>query len=254
MLGSFRLMLAFMVLVNHLFFPLANLMGAHALTAFYMISGYLITLIVNETYKGKNSFLIFLANRALRIYPAYFFVLVLTIIGILIVPKAFHRAYSTINLPENWAEWAENISLFYLYKADSIMVPPAWTLGIELTFYILLAFVARHRNIIIPWFVISIAWHIYLISQSAPFSERYTPPTAASLFFSTGAMIYWFRDKINFINPGKSAMISLLGVFVTLPPIVHFAFFVLYYYHHLIIRHHFLYLHPVEMIGKLYSH
>lgn len=222
MLGSLRLLLAIMVAINHLWNPLANLIGAHALITFYMISGYLITLIINETYKGWNKLPCFIVNRALRIYPCYFFILILTLIGLLILPLAFQTTYSTIQIPVTTQDWLRNISLFFLYKSNIILVPPAWTLGIELSFYIVIALIGRYKNIVILWFAASLAWHIYLVSQGASFSERYTPPAAASLFFSTGAMIYWFKRYLT-ITFSKIKMSAAVLLFVFLPPILNLA-------------------------------
>lgn len=219
MIGSFRLLLALMVALNHLWNPLANLIGSHALVTFYMISGYLITLIVNKTYNGRHGFLYFIANRALRIYPCYLLILLLTIIGLLTFPTAFNGAYTTIYLPEGAVEWSKNISLFLLHTADAIPVPPAWTLGIELTFYILIALIGRYRSVVLLWFILSLSWHILLVSYNAPFSDRYTPPTAASLFFSIGAMIYWFRDRMP-LSLSASPLIVLVLTFIFFPILV----------------------------------
>ncbi len=223
MLGSFRLLLALMVAVNHLWNPLANLIGSHALTTFYMISGFLITKIINEVYTGKSGMLYFCINRSIRIYSCYFFVLILTLSGLLIFPDAFQRAYSTVYFPPDAGSWMANISLFFLYKSDAILVPPAWTLGIELTFYILLMLVARYPRVIAFWFFASLMWHVYLVFNDASFGARYTPPSAASLFFSTGSFLYWFKNKIPSVKIHKNTALFLLGCFLSLSPILYYS-------------------------------
>ena len=50
MLGLVRFILAGMVVANHFWFPVANQIGAHAVIAFYMISGYLMARVLNTNY------------------------------------------------------------------------------------------------------------------------------------------------------------------------------------------------------------
>ncbi len=52
MLGTLRFVLALLVVLNHLWLPVANKIGAHAVLGFYVISGFLMTRILCETYFG----------------------------------------------------------------------------------------------------------------------------------------------------------------------------------------------------------
>ena len=53
--------------------------GAYAVFCFYMMSGYLMSKIINEVYIDKSGPFRYMANRLLRIYPLYLTVLLLTI-------------------------------------------------------------------------------------------------------------------------------------------------------------------------------
>ena len=77
MFGTYRYCLAHLVVLTHL----ASWpgVGSYAVFGFYMLSGFLMSLILNERYgfslQGLRGYA---ANRALRIYPPYLFVLAAT--------------------------------------------------------------------------------------------------------------------------------------------------------------------------------
>ena len=79
MLGIIRFLLASCVVAFHLTGKLPFL-GQFAVNFFYIISGFLITLILNKTY--KFNVISFSANRFLRLYPTYFF---FVFVGIIII-------------------------------------------------------------------------------------------------------------------------------------------------------------------------
>ena len=63
MFGTFRFMLAMMVVHSH--FSGGGLAGPVAVFGFFCLSGYLMTRIVNETYSdGLSGYLRYLGNRA----------------------------------------------------------------------------------------------------------------------------------------------------------------------------------------------
>lgn len=78
-MGIFRLLLAMVVALDHLTFyahPIPYLMpGVIAVEAFYIVSGFLITLVIIEKYERR--LFLFYSNRALRIYPIYWVCLLL---------------------------------------------------------------------------------------------------------------------------------------------------------------------------------
>src|ERR1700685_2023023 len=137
MLGTVRFLLAVMVAANHLWLPVANKVGAHAVAAFYVISGYLMTKIIQETYgTDMDGVRRFLLNRWLRIYPPYLLVLSLSVALLLIFPDTFGRTYSNMILPHTLWNSFRNVTLIYLPTSPEIVVPPAWTLWVECSFYV----------------------------------------------------------------------------------------------------------------------
>ena len=50
MTGYLRFALASLVVANHVWLPTANRVGLHAVAGFFVISGYLMTMVINEVY------------------------------------------------------------------------------------------------------------------------------------------------------------------------------------------------------------
>ena len=87
-MGMIRFLLALSVVAAHgAVIWKFNLVGGQiAVQAFYIISGFYMSLIINEKYIGKNnSYKLFITNRFLRLYPIYWTVFLGTILTWIIV-------------------------------------------------------------------------------------------------------------------------------------------------------------------------
>jgi len=82
-----RYILALVVTLTHLQPLGVGRPGSIAVFAFYTLSGYLMTRVLNERYgftaRGTAAFLL---NRVLRLWPAYFAILGLTLIALWFLP------------------------------------------------------------------------------------------------------------------------------------------------------------------------
>ncbi|RLJ68003.1 acyltransferase family protein [Sulfurisoma sediminicola] len=196
MLGTLRFVLAVLVVMNHLWLPTANKVGAHAVLGFYVISGFLMTRILSEVYVGPGGRIRYFANRFLRIFPGYWFVAILTLAGLAMFPGHFGNFHSAIRIPQSGYEWLQNLTLFDLIYAPLRLIPPAWSLSVELVFYILIGTgISRTAGGAWVWWLASAGYTAYLVASGVTFGERYTPPAAASLFFSTGAVVYHYAKS-----------------------------------------------------------
>ena len=86
-MGIIRFLLAISVLVAHTnsFDNLLFVGAQNSVQLFYIISGFLISYILNDKKNYENSIIKFYFNRILRIYPIYIFVLILTVVYIFIL-------------------------------------------------------------------------------------------------------------------------------------------------------------------------
>lgn len=204
MFGFLRTTLALMVMVYHLFVSVLPL-GTYAVFGFYIISGYLMTLVMHENYghtwKGRSSFAI---NRFLRLYPQYwaaaiFSVLLISALGV-DVATSFHKS---IFLPISAAEIFSNVFLaftaWFPNSIDPRLVPPAWALTVEIFFYILICLgISKTVARVQVWLFVSLCYVIisYIIGWS--WQSRYFPVAAASLPFAIGSAIY-FASESSFV-------------------------------------------------------
>ena len=221
-LGVICFVLAMMVLMNHLWLPTANIIGAHAVTAFYLVSGFLMTKVINEVYVGDGGSLRYLANRVLRIYPLYLLVL-LTSLALIAVWPGYFQVYSLIHIPIDAQGWFSNLTLWRLTDSPTIVIPPAWSLYVEVFFYMVIALIGRSTGMVMLWFLVSLSYTVWMVANDYPFKDRYDPLSAASLFFSTGAVIFFMAKEgchHFFRLLSTPIMYGLLAVFVVFPIVI----------------------------------
>lgn len=180
--------------------------GRNAVQLFYMISGFLISFVlIDNNYKNKIDFYI---NRILRLYPIYLAVSLLTLF-ILIIQYVF---FNTPILFKTWIEspfsakillifsniliFGQDLVMFSgvqngqlvltnnFYKSDillfeGLLVPQAWTLGLELSFYVIAPFILFSKRAIYVMLVFSIGLRIILvwdgIGTHDPWTYRFFP-------------------------------------------------------------------------------
>lgn len=218
MLGGTRFLLSALVVTNHFWTPADNMLGFHAVAAFYMTSGFLMMRVLREIYgtdwRGIGRFLL---NRGLRILPAYWFFLLLSLLLVACIPGGF-KFGNLLAMPVTPHDWLANLAFFDLAWSSIVVIPPAWSLGIELLFYGLMALALAHTNFRVEaWFTVSLAVTIALLVDGADFGYRYYPAYAASMFFSLGALIYTHRALLTRLVLPKPLLYVALGLFCAFP-------------------------------------
>lgn len=195
-MGIIRFILAVSVVLGHSS-PILGYFGipAHAaVTLFFIISGFYMGLIATEKYTGINRFKAFYSNRFLRLYPTYliavFIALAVRYCFVQIEMKGsgsffpsqmswFARLFLVIpNISLFGSDWV----YFFHFGPDSgwhfslggnapgvdtvrasryLLIPPAWSVGLELWFYLLVPFLVQWRTI----FVVGVAVISFGIQQ-----------------------------------------------------------------------------------------
>lgn len=192
-----------MVVCSHTWFDLfgrrLNWSGAYAVFGFYVLSGYLMTRVLHETYGyGPRSCIRFLGNRVLRIYPAYWVAMALMAAYLVLEPPAPDpTSWASLipghHLPDRVGAWIRGVTLLFLdwdYRPN--MLPPTWSLHVELVFYGILA-LGLSRTVVstLVWLSASVAWTLVALLVPVPFPERYATVIGASLPFAAGALIHF---------------------------------------------------------------
>lgn len=251
-MGTLRFLLALSVLVSHS--PNPSLAGAELLPAatavqsFYIISGFLITMILNEreAYRSIRNFYL---SRYLRLWPTY---IVVAAISLMLAHPAFladlgRETFSTIafvifaNLTLFFQDWFLFLQLDHgalVFTANFhdgpvpafnhfLLVPQAWTLGIELTFYLIAPFVCRRWTGVAGLFAAGLAVRLALGAWGPsydPWHYRFAP--AEMTLFAAGGLSYflwqWVKTRLPHavMKYGPAFCLLLLALaIVIVPPI-----------------------------------
>jgi len=225
-MGSIRTLLALSVVFAHTY-GFVFVGGQLAVQLFYVISGFLISYILVEvrTYRSITSFYL---NRFLRLFPLYWFIAILTLLAITISTFIFNKehqlipTYAALDLDARLSLTISNLILFgqdwlnftgvkggefqfltNFRESDvpiwnGLLLPQAWTLGLELCFYLIAPFVLIRRNLMITLLLCSLALRAYLIyiglGTQHPWTYRFFPTELA--LFLLGACSHQFLKPI----------------------------------------------------------
>ena len=139
--GSYRLLLAILVAVSHMGVTFAGLNpGVIAVISFLIISGLVMTALIERHYHALDKVPAFYTDRALRLYPQFLLYMFASCLVIhFLLPDT----------PQAAALTAPNIALnlaiiplgFYMFgPVGTLLLPPAWSLGLEVCFYLVIPF------------------------------------------------------------------------------------------------------------------
>jgi peptidoglycan/LPS O-acetylase OafA/YrhL len=260
-MGFLRYLLAITVVIAHskALFGLTLVGSEIAVQSFYIISGFYMTLVLNEKYIGDNSsYFLFIKNRFLRLYPFYWLMLFLTILASFVFfiktdGENFGRLQVYI---ENFGNLSFGTLLFlffinfFLFFQDLVMfmgvnstdgslyftfnfsesnpplhffllIPQAWTVSVELTFYLIAPFLMRRKYyIILVLIFLSLILRLFLQSiglDKNPWTYRFFPTEL--VFFLLGYISYKIYFKIKniemnqFINYTLFSLVILMTLF-----------------------------------------
>lgn len=238
-MGLLRFLLAISVVLGHSssIFGFEFVGGVISVQSFYIISGFYMTLILNEKYIGKsNSYKLFITNRLLRLYPIYWTVLLLTILYFTVVSIYsdgknlggfiyYYEYWNTMGLSSivflvftNLFLFLQDAVMFFslntttgqLYFTTNfhnnppelynfLMIPQAWTIGVEIAFYLIAPFIVRRKlKIIFPLILASLLLRIvlyyYFNLKNDPWTYRFFPTEL--VFFLLGVVSYHLYKKL----------------------------------------------------------
>ncbi len=245
MLGLLRFAFAMFVVIQHLtegttlFFSHWGIFGVFG---FYLISGHLMTIVLHDVYSFR--FAPFALNRFLRLVPVYYVVGIATACLILLVPRVsgFHPAWRGT---PGFLDYVGNALIFpfEFYNSAFRLVPPAWSLAVEIVNYFLLwLIVARSRRLVIGAVLVALAYHAISLAIGWDWETRYRPFYAALLPFALGSCIFFLRDRLAAIPPEYARRIFWCGMAIAVGNLIICAFdsgvagrwFDLYFYINLI--------------------
>lgn len=248
-MGTIRLILAISVVIAHStdIFGFRLVGGQLAVQTFYIISGFYMALILKEKYIGANgSYKLFISNRFLRIYPVYWVILIATVL----VSLAAYL-YSGSGFFHIYAEYFDSMSigsiLFLIFTnivlffqdtvlflgldvssgnlfftsdfaasdpalCDFLFVPQAWTVALELTFYLIAPFIVKKRIRYLIGMIVVLLILRFIISYGFglnydPWTHRFFPTEL--VFFIFGIIAYHIYKRIAAVEIKKVYLNSI---------------------------------------------
>jgi peptidoglycan/LPS O-acetylase OafA/YrhL len=203
--------------------------GAHAVHGFFVLSGFLMTFVMQQSYGYTlNGRISFAANRALRLYPSYFFAIVLSAFLILMVGRDIAAEYRfNLGIPFDWWTWLQNITMIYFspfpQEVTPRLSPATWALTLELLFYAIICLGAsRSPRLTWIWLSLSVAYTALTFFAGLGYAYRYDFILSGSLPFSIGALIYHYRGRLTLSVAPKTALIFFVPTFGLLSLTEHF--------------------------------
>lgn len=190
-----------MVALSHLWNDLIWWQGIYGVFGFYVISGYLMTLILSEVYTGFANSWRYALNRILRIFPVYWAALAIALIvgylGLETLIKDIEAAYQ----PQSATEFIGNFTLVAFWESK-LTISQAWSLRVELVYYALMVFLCRDWRIVLIWLFCSILICAYQVNENSVFYLRYSTIAGASIAFALGGFGLSFEKPPAFVaNP-----------------------------------------------------
>jgi peptidoglycan/LPS O-acetylase OafA/YrhL len=226
-MGYLRTFLALSVLVVHGYGPVPPFVfGFAAVLLFYIISGFYMAMVINEKYsKLEKWWRTFYASRFLRLYPVYFVILVMTIAFNKLAgsPDLFSSAFMN---QVGWPTWVLLVLSNFtgigldLYPVAGLpdwrIVLIAWTITIEVEFYLFAPFLVK-RPI---WAIAAVLGALLALRFEVNWTSRYLLGPPVGCFFVLGVLAYRIRHDFRlerFDAPlalGGLLALPVLGYFV----------------------------------------
>ncbi|WP_155634539.1 acyltransferase family protein [Burkholderia anthina] len=208
-MGIYRLLLAVAVLLSHIRVTvLGREIGVIAVISFFVISGYVMTALIDKSYPGVERTGTFYLDRAMRLFPQFLLYFALTLLLAWIAhPSSFYLSGITP------AKLMLNLTMlplnFYTYFTDCLIIPQAWSLGLESQFYLVIPFILAFRARAVA-FALSAAFFslpLFGIIDSDTWGYRMLPATLFMFIFGS------FLRRNTSVRAVISCYIATCGLF-----------------------------------------
>src|SRR5208283_3075787 len=187
--------------------------GVVSVVVFFILSGRVTTQLIE---KNNGVARLYYLERFLRLYPAYIVVLIISIM----TWYMFHVDSLFLSRAPTTYDWFANITIipldFNMWRSQTyfILIPPAWSLGLEIQFYVIAPWALRLKSTVFAKIVLLSAaiWcaaQVNLIDADS-WGYRFLPGTL--FMFLSGGLIHQRRHGLLAIL-WTIALLTLVGEF-----------------------------------------
>ncbi len=248
-MGIIRILLAIAVILTHSgpIYGFNYIDGLMAVQSFFIISGFYMSLILNEKYNGVKSYKLFISNRLLRLFPTYFLIIIITLIVATIfnnlgIQQIIISGFSNLNFFSkfylifiNTFIVGQDTTLFLGFNLNGslhfikdfhnsnpqvwkfLICPQAWSLSLELMFYAIAPFlVKKDLRFILVIMILSFILRLFIYKNGLyydPWTYRFFP--IELFFFLLGNISYRIYKYIKEIKFPKEFGMDML-IFILL--------------------------------------
>jgi len=171
--GTYRFILASLVIITHTAAMHWRYAGVYAVFAFFVLSGYVVCYILKYSYLPKHRGVSkYLLNRALRIFPTYWVVCALFALLVALYPDRVNPILScgfptgkSLGLELGW--WFFTLSLlasaipFVSYSFTPVLIPPVSSVGTEIFYWLLMPALLIHPRLRLATILFAVGYTLY---------------------------------------------------------------------------------------------
>jgi peptidoglycan/LPS O-acetylase OafA/YrhL len=213
-MGSFRYLLAVLVVASHAHGDIAGYnIGISAVISFFLISGYVMTILIDRHYAALSKVGLFYLDRCARLFPQYTLYLLIALAVLAAIHHPMLASCGPYEIGLNALIFP--LDIYQLIGLRCMIIPQAWSLGLELSLYAIIPFLIIYRPLA-KWSV-AISFGIFALAffgiiSPDTYGYRLLPGTLF-IFFAGTAMA---RQDILWRNLPAGIWIAAIMAFVAL--------------------------------------
>ncbi|MFJ7794088.1 acyltransferase family protein [Pseudomonas sp. NPDC096950] len=210
-MGAYRLLLAMLVAISHMGVTLAGFNpGVIAVVSFLIISGFVMTSLIERNYNAPAQFHLFYVDRVLRLYPQFllYFVSSCAVIYFLLPGTPQAAALTVNNIVTSLPIVPMGFYMFGITVPE--ILPAAWSLGLEMCFYLLIPFLIVYKVRGLAYGLSVVVFMVAALGYINTDVYGYRLLPGVLFIFLCGSYLYRMRARAGMIVVGTAIVAALM--------------------------------------------